>query len=156
MFDKFDKSGGKSWFGNSGISRLETRSARAGLKGLTFKNIGPGLAVGYRKGARGGKWVARVYSGDRSYRLEVIGWADDAVEADGVQVLTFWQAVAKAQALTTPVATGPFTVARAVEDYLRHLEGRRSYRDTQLRLNAYVLPIFGMPWKSPISNMTIL
>jgi integrase len=124
-------------------ARLETRSARSGLKGLTFKNIGPGLAIGYRRGARGGKWVARVYSGDRSYRLETIGWADDTVEADGVQVLTFWQAVAKAQALTAPAAAGPFTVAKAVAEYLRHLEGRRSYADTRLRLNAYVLPIFG-------------
>jgi integrase len=124
-------------------SRLETRSARAGLKGLTFKNIGPGLALGYRKGKRGGKWVARIYSGERSYRLEVIGHADDTVEANGVTVLDFWQAAAKAQALTAPMADGPFTVARAVDDYLRHLEGRRSYRDTQLRLNAFALPVFG-------------
>ena len=126
-------------------SRLETRSARAGLKGLTFKNIGPGLALGYRKGARGGKWVARIYSGDRSYRLETVGWADDTNEADGVQVFDFWGAVAKAQALTAPDpgTVGPYTVAMAVADYLRHLEGRRSYRDTQLRLNAFAIPVFG-------------
>lgn len=132
-------------------SRLETRAARAGLKGLTFKNVGPGLAIGYRKGARGGKWVARTYSGDRSYHLEVLGWADDTVEADGVQVLTFWQAVKKAQSLTAPVPTGPYTVADAVSDYLRHLEGRRSYRDTQLRLNAFALPTFG---KTEVAKLT--
>ena len=124
-------------------SRLETRSARAGLKGLTFKKIGPELDLGYRRGARGGKWVARTYNGDRTYRLETIGWADDTNDADGVQVLDFWQAVAKAQAVNAPVPTGPYTVADAVSDYLRYLEGRRSHRDTELRLSAFALPAFG-------------
>ena len=83
------------------------------------------------------------HSVQRLYRLEVIGHADDTVEANGVTVLDFWQAAAKAQALIAPKAEGPFTVADAVADYLRHLEGRRSYRDTQLRLNAFALPVFG-------------
>ena len=124
-------------------SRLETRSARSGLKGLTFKKIGPEVALGYRRGAHGGKWVARIYNGDRTYRLETIGWADDTVEADGVQILDFWQAVAKAQSQNAPVPSGPYTVADAVSDYLRYLEGRRSHRDTQLRLSAFALPAFG-------------
>ena len=124
-------------------ARLETRSARAGVKGIAFKNIGPRLAIGYRKGKRGGRWVARIYSGNRSYRLEAIGWADDANQANGVDVLDFWQAVAKAQSLTAPKATGPYLVADAIVDYLHHLEGRRSHRDTELRLNAFVLPVFG-------------
>ena len=34
-------------------------------------------------------------------------------------------------------------MADAVSDYLRYLEGRRSHRDTELRLNAFALPAFG-------------
>ena len=132
-------------------ARLETRSARAQIKGsaLLYKSVGPGLAVGYRKGRRGGKWVARLYTGARSYRVEVLGAADDAVEADGIAVLDFWQAVAKAQALASTrvqpdgAPVGPYKVRDAVRDYLEHLEGRASHRDTSLRLSAYALPRFG-------------
>src|SRR6187549_2170521 len=82
-------------------SRLETRTARAKLPRsvITYKSVGPGLAVGYRRGKRSGKWVARFYRGNRSYTVAVLGSADDIVEPDGVRVLSWWQAVDKAQDL---------------------------------------------------------
>src|SRR5688572_20888574 len=116
-------------------ARLETRSAREKIKGpgVTYKSVGPGLAVGYRAGKRGGRWVARHYCGGQTYSVEALGAADDTVEADGVKVLDFWQAAAKAQELAKRraqsggVRSGPYKVKDAVSDYLETLEGRASH-----------------------------
>ena len=127
-------------------SKLETRSARASLRGFTFKKVGPKLDVGYRPGKRGGRWYRRDHTpGDRKhpYQVKVIAWADDKIEANGIDVLDFWQAVERVQEGIVRARTGPYLVKHAIEDYLRKLEGKGSHRDTRLRLNAFVIPKFG-------------
>jgi integrase len=125
------------------------------LQGLTYKSVGPGLALGYRHGKLAGKWVARLYTGGRSYRVEVLGVADDTAEADGITVLDFWQAADKARALSTgrhqAPTSAPYRVKDAIRDYLHHLEGRASHRDAELRLAAYAIPAFG---DKPVGKLT--
>src|ERR1700730_1957145 len=86
---------------------LESRAARARLKARGkphYCALEEGLHLGYRKakGRRGkpavaGKWVVHHYVGGQSYTVESIAMADDHSDADGVAVLDFRQAQAKAR-----------------------------------------------------------
>ncbi len=74
---------------------LESRAARAKLTARGkpyYRSIGPGLHLGYRKGDEARKWVARLYVGAGAYTVETMADADDLADADGVTVLTFFQA----------------------------------------------------------------
>lgn len=74
---------------------IETREARTKLKprGKPYwRSIGKGLHVGYRKGKRGGVWVIRRYIGAGDYKVETIAAADDVEDANGIEILDFWQA----------------------------------------------------------------
>lgn len=83
---------------------LDGRTARAALRA---KDGGephwfrlqrkPALYLGYRKLTPAGSWIAR-WRLNGSYKERVIGTADDAREADGLAVLSFDQATAKARA----------------------------------------------------------
>ncbi len=127
---------------------LETRAARTKLKVRGkpyYKVIGAGLHVGYRKGKRAGMWVVRRYAGASSYVVETIAEADDHADANGIDVLSFWQAQDEARKISGALkrTSGPYKVRDAISDYLEELEGRASYNDTRLRLEAYALPIIG-------------
>jgi integrase len=128
-------------------SDLENRAARSKLKVRGkpyYKVVGSGLHVGYRKGKRAGMWVVRRYAGASSYVVQTIGEADDYAEANGTEVLNFWQAQDEARKIAgSPARSGPYKVKDAIEDYLVELEGRASYADTRARLHAYALPAFG-------------
>jgi integrase len=119
-------------------AKLDSRAARAKLAPSPkpyFISIDEGLYLGYRKGERTkessskrmqGRWVSRRYLGDEKYIVEAIGLADDFSDADGVELLTFHQAAAKAregmQAIaekTRLASLGPVvTVRSATEDYI--------------------------------------
>ncbi|MGI8854096.1 MAG: tyrosine-type recombinase/integrase [Methyloceanibacter sp.] len=129
-------------------SDLENRAARSKLKARGkpyYKVIGPGLHVGYRKGQRAGMWVVRRYAGAASYKVETIAEADDYADADGVRVLTFWQAQEQSRKIANAPSrpAGHYKVKDAIADYLVELEGRASYTDTQHRLEAYAIPALG-------------
>ena len=135
---------------------LETRTARSKLpvRGKPFyKSLAPGLHLGYRRNAGGGRWVARIYIGDQNYRVEVFADADDTADANGTTVLTFWQAQERARALKEelerPVPTAEaaaLTVAIAVANYIAKRDKRDARRagrtvrsDASRRLSRYVL-----------------
>ena len=84
-------------------STLENRTARLKLeprrKPYHFTTIAPGLAVGYRRNKRPGKWVLRAADGHGSYWTDAIALADDHEPPDGSRVLTFWEAQDKARVL---------------------------------------------------------
>jgi integrase len=127
---------------------LDSRDARLKLKvsGKPYwRAIDRGLHVGYRKGKRGGVWVLRRYIGNQTYQLETIAQADDTSDADGVEVLDFWQAQAAVRSARMPSSRklGGYTVTDAVRDYLESLEGKASCHDITKRLEAFVLPVFG-------------
>ena len=126
---------------------LDTRAAREKLKPSGkpyYRAIGPDVHLGYRKGRDTRKWVVRIYSGSGRYVTETIGHADDIADADGINVLSFWQAQEKARdLLAAKNAAAPsrrgYTVSDAIAAYLEHLGDRpESQRKARLRLAAYV------------------
>jgi integrase len=127
-------------------SNLDTREARRKLKAggkPYWRAIGKGLHIGYRKGKASGVWVVRHYLGKQNYQLETIAEADDVLDANGKDVLDFWQAQEVARKTRPGARRGAYTVKDAVEGYLDRLEGRPSWQDTKKRLEAFVLPAFG-------------
>jgi integrase len=137
-------------------AKLETRTARAALKAAGkpyYRSIDEGLHLGYRKGTRGGKWVMRRYVGDQSYVVEVIGTADDTLDPDGAEILSFAQAQTIARtrfveerrrAAGLPTQSGPYTVKDCVDEYITWLtENRKSGRDSRWRADALIIPSLG-------------
>ena len=126
---------------------LENRAARAKLRARGkpyYKSIGKGLHLGYRKGKTEGRWVARRYIGNQSYKVDTFdGIADDLVEADGHHVLNFWQAQDKAREGGGKIAhIGPYRVRDAFKDYLAQKKGPAA-TDIERRVNLHVLPALG-------------
>lgn len=133
---------------------LESRAARARLPAQPkpyYRAIGPGLNIGYRKGKRGGRWVARFYVGEKDYRLEVIADADDMLDANGETVLDFWQAQDRARQMQAALSGEAveavkkrITVKQAIDDYIDWMEGnRKSARDARYRAGALIQPVLG-------------
>jgi integrase len=129
---------------------LDSREARGKLsaRGKPYwRAIERGLHLGYRRlKGRAGTWWARHYVGNQAYEVESVGAADDLSDADGVAILDYWQAQARARELMVRRAhaaagkTGPFTVAQAMEDYFQHLAtegkdqaGARNWYEAHIR-----------------------
>jgi integrase len=136
-------------------AKLDTRAARQRFKQKRepyWRSISEGLAIGYRKGAKGGTWIARHYSTDYGRRFQSVGTADDVVDADGEHVLSFAQAQEVARKWFVDLArhdsgeikAGPYTVRECVEEYLRWLEAhRKSGGDARYKAQALILPKLG-------------
>jgi len=137
-------------------AKFDTRSARAKLplnKSGYWTAISPGCALGYRKGTKGGVWVAKFVREDvrRETRL---GPADDVLDADGALTFSYVQAQEKARSWFAEQArslTGEdaplrsYTVRECLTDYLGELrrKGAKSAKDAQTRSNALILPVLG-------------
>src|SRR3954468_18957489 len=135
-------------------ANLDSRTARSRLKARGkpyFRTLEPGLHLGYRKPLSGpGKWVARHYVGKQNYEVETLAIADDYSDADGVAVLSFYQAQVLARTRMVGRAhaaagkTGPLTVRDAVEAYIDFLEGnRKSAPFARYVAHAFILPSLG-------------
>ena len=109
-------------------ARLESPSARSRLKRGRqphWQALREGrVHLGYQcwKGDAAGRWVLRRYVGNGKYRVTALGLADDAGEADGVRVLNFDQAEAKARAMVDTPAhrVHRLTVRQALARYIEH------------------------------------
>lgn len=138
-------------------STLDSRTARLRLSisgKPYYRSLEKGLHLGYRRGKTAGRWVARYYVGDQTYRVETLGTADDfSDDADGIAVLNFAQAqeearkrfhaVKRTAAGAEPLA-GPYTVAACVEDYLKWMEAKRkTAKDSRYRAEAHIIPTLG-------------
>jgi integrase len=110
---------------------LGTRSARLRLPVQAkpyWRVIEQGLHLGYRRRATGGTWIARRRDEHGLYRETKLGLADDLQDANGEGILDFSQAQRAARQWSTnqqrlacgiaPPSSGPYTVARAMADYL--------------------------------------
>lgn len=141
-------------------ARISTRSARLNRKPALKPRREPywcaishGLSVGYRKGSTGGTWIARHFSTATGRRIAALGIADDYEDADGIRILSFDQAQAKArewavlktQEDTGEIQSGAYTVEQAMNDYLAHLakaKRKPQYRATAI-VKAHILPTLG-------------
>jgi integrase len=136
-------------------AKLDTRAARLRLtkrREPYWRSISQGLAVGYRKGANGGTWIARHYSAEHGRRYQSIGTADDVADADGAHVLSFAQAQEAARKWFAHLArhdrgevrSGPYTVRECLEEYLTWFQGhRKSGIDARSRVDTHILPKLG-------------
>ena len=136
--------------------RLDTRSARLKLaprREPYWRSISQGLAVGYRRGKKGGTWVARHYTPDTGRRYNALGTTDDVADADGANVLDFVHAQEKAREWFAQVAredagekpAGPYTVQKAIEEYLDDYKVRSglALQEMEYVINAHILPELG-------------
>lgn len=117
---------------------LENRTAR--LK-LTMRKkpyaalIALGIFLAYRRNAGPGTWSVKCHGW-----LKRFGLADDHEDANGENVMTYWQALEKAKSLARAGegnSEQPITVEEAVNAYEGDLQtrGGRKYNATQLRLH---------------------
>ena len=136
-------------------AQITTRNARRQLaprKKPYCRSLGPNAAIGYQRKERGGIWKAIESLGNKRYREERIGIADDFLEPDGIKVLDFEQAK---KAVTAKIASwltqqrvsadvpSP-TVRSAVETYVSMRDAReraeqRARGDARNRLALHVL-----------------
>ena len=133
-------------------SALQTRTGRLALpvrRKPHFVRIGLGISLGYRRNNVGGTWVLRVANGKGGAATKAIGSADDYDDANGHDVLTFWEAQDRAKAIarvgSASALKAPLTVRVAAETYLEMLQARNanSASDARGRLNKHFLPTFG-------------
>lgn len=136
--------------------RLETRTARLKLavrREPHWFTIQEGRAIGYRRlpGGKAGTWIARYYTAANGRTFQALGAADDYLDANSVDILTFGQALSKAAAWFKDMdrAAGrrvePITVAEATEHYLGDYRARggKAERDLQITIKAHILPELG-------------
>ena len=134
-------------------ARLESRTARSRLKRGRqphWQALEPGrVHLGWQcwKGDPAGRWVLRRYIGNRKYRTTALGLADDAAEANGIQVLSFEQAAAKARAMVASPNGGKIerlTVRQALSRYIEYKRERgQPVRDIVSRGTVHILPELG-------------
>ena len=132
---------------------LGSRASRARLPIQArpfFTHIQDGLSLGYRRGKRGGSFVARAYDTEHGYRYAPLGKSNDLIESVG---MSFQQAQDAARVWYGQLASidsgelvsGPYTVRQAMEDYLAHSERekRKALPDTRTAIRAHILPTLG-------------
>jgi integrase len=132
--------------------KLDTRSARAKLPArgaINWVSLAPGCALGYRKGPKGGVWIAKIVRRGRRHQT-TLGPADDVLDPDGVLAISYVDAQGRARewfetVMQVATPAGPYTVATAVADYLDWFSatGRKSLKETETSVNAFILPRLG-------------
>ena len=136
-------------------AKLDTRASRLRLRTRRepyWRSISEGLAVGYRKGTKGGTWIARHYSAEHGRRYRSIATADDVADADGEHVLSFAEAQEAARRWFAQLArqdrgevrSGPYTVRECLAEYLTWLQGhRKTGGDARYRIDTHMAPKLG-------------
>ena len=137
-------------------AKTDTRTARHRLLARRepyWTWIAPGRALGYRKGVKGGFWIAKYRDASGKRSCNALGAADDVLEPDGRELLSFSQAQAKArdwfdrtsrQRCNSHMPCGKFTVRHAIEDYLSWFErNRKSVNRTRSVCEYAILPRLG-------------
>ena len=138
-------------------ARLDTRESRRKLKTSHkpyWRGIEQGRHIGYRKTADGASWIARLYVGGGRYAEQRLGAANDILDADGRDVLSWPEAQKRAhdwfyrrQTQETgekPVSADQMTLGHALDAYLAwYLVNRKAYRDTKYNVDAHIRPLMG-------------
>ena len=120
---------------NVRAAQLETRTARLKLE-LRKKpyavRVAPGVRLGYRRNEATGTWSVIAADGKGGNWVKKFGLADDHEEANGEQVLTFWQAQERSRKLARGGKNaddeddegGPVTLREALDAYQADLIAR--------------------------------
>jgi hypothetical protein len=81
-------------------AKLDKRSARLGVavrREPHWTVVSQGCGLGYRRGVKGGTWIARFRDDTGRQHYQAIGAADDARDPDGITMFSFAQAQEKAR-----------------------------------------------------------
>ena len=139
-------------------AKIDTRSSRSRLverREPYWTVVSRGCGIGYRRGAKGGTWIARCRDDRGKQHYEALGAADDAREADGQTVFTFSQAQELARKFFARAArredgeetavAGPATVKQALDDYFaaRERRGSKSVSADRYAAEARIVPELG-------------
>lgn len=125
-----------------------TKTARARIEPRPkpyYRHVGPAKGLGYIKREAGpGSWLVREWIGGR-YTTRVLGMADDLGRADGLDVLTFEQALRLATAPAMPASRrSSHTVSDTIKDYLTVLESRSAHaKEARQRADKHIIPVLG-------------
>lgn len=134
------------------ISSREARKKLARRREPYWLMLVKGGHLGYRKLSDGrGTWIAKVRDKAGLRLQQSLGAADDALDADGVTVLSFEQAQAKArdwlQATVNgglEAVTGKITINAAIDRYLAFIKAhRKSHTQVKAGADAYIRPSLG-------------
>ena len=151
--------------------KIDTRSARAKLverREPYWTVISAGNALGYRRGAKGGTWIAKFRDADGKRHLESLGAADDARDADGLSAFSFSQAQERArtwfqrkareQAGDFVPLDRPYTVADALADYRADYQRRSGKATDRLDASAaaWISPELGTVLLAKLTKARIL
>jgi integrase len=130
--------------------RLDSRTARAQLAQRAapyWQILIRGRALGYRKGANGGVWLAKYRTSDGARQQVLLGPADDAFDGETSDVLGFAAAQAKARAWFETLdrnsgrRPGRYTVDDALTEYIDNFTGK-SLDKTRYVIDRYIRPEF--------------
>jgi len=137
------------------LSKLRTRTARRSIPSAEkpqacFATLSKGLALGYRKGLKGGTWIARRHEGGTKYSFEPLGIADDAAEGVGIPFEVAQEKARqwfkrRAAEVAGEIQTGRYSVGQAMEDYLADYQkrGGKDVVGARNTINAHILPALG-------------
>ena len=146
-------------------AKLDSRTSRLKLpprRAPYWTVLSKGCALGYRKGAKGGTWIARFLDDTGTHRYQALGAADDAMDADGSLCLSYaeaqrdadkWFRIAVNGFQDDAPHSGPYTVKDAMADYLAAYKrkGGKALDRTQSAIDAHINPTLG---DVPISKLT--
>lgn len=140
-------------------AKLDTRSARSTLtvrRAPYWTVLSKGTALGYRKGVKGGTWIARFLDDTGVHRYHALGAADDFMDPDGSVCLSFAEAQREADnwfriaanGFENAPRSGPSTVKDVMADYLAAYKrrGGKSQERTESAINVHINPALeGVP-----------
>jgi integrase len=149
-------------------AKLDRRDARLKLdaqKEPYWRLVSEGAHLGYYRGARVGKWVARYKppGSKGGYAKKTLGEADDVRDADGETILNFQQADKAARKWFAEkergdaVPTGPYTVSAALDDYSKAFEARTGAipADMASRIEQIIKPALGDHEVAKLTQKTV-
>ena len=128
------------------LGTREARSKLARRHNPYWREITPGLHIGYRKGKRGGVWIGRKLLDDGSHRKWRLATADDIVDSNSVDILDFTEADNKAR-LGPPGVSGHGkldTVKEIMGYYMKQQEAEsRNFKTTKYAVDRHIIPKLG-------------
>lgn len=153
------------------VQSARARQALPKRNARYWVRLGAGLYLGYRNATEKPTWQARGRLKERRYRYEILGYADDAWEADGDTALSYQQAAdaarswfgslgnaawmspaVRALSVPEPDPDGPYTVAHAIIEYMHwYKANRRGVRAVFHGFKTHILPYLG---HRPVADLT--
>jgi integrase len=140
-------------------SKLESRSARLKLpirqKPFTGPTLARGISLDYRRNKTNGTWVVKASDGHGRYWTKGFAVADDFEEADGENVLSFFEAQDAARALArgkdNAPDSKPMSVLDALDAYEADLKSRGGRKNNVSRVRRHMTGALGA---KPVAALT--